>query len=87
MKDSSNAEVLVAGAESAISAYQEWGAFELAEAVSADSVSAPDFGKPFSTYASGPGMSTEGCDSSGPTAKLRRAAENAASFWPILQFV
>ena len=58
----------------------------MAEAVSADSSSASDFGKLFSTYASELGLSAEECGSSGPTAKLGRVAGDAACVERISQF-
>ena len=70
----------------AVSLFQGWGALKLAEAVSSDAASPPEFEKLFPTEASELGLLAEACDSAVPTAKQGRLAENAGSIDRIWQF-
>ena len=65
---------------------QEWGAFRLSEAVSADSVSASGFGMLLSQHGSQLGLSEQECEKSGPRSKIRKIPENAGPVEQVTQF-
>ena len=74
-----------AGARSSRRCLQRWDAYQLANAISADSAKDFELGRTLSSYASELGLSAEECDPMGPREKLRRIADGATSSEQISQ--
>ena len=65
---------------------QGWAAYQLANAISADSAKNCELGRTFLSQASDLGLSAEECETMGPREKIRRIADGATSAEQISQF-
>ena len=65
---------------------QGWDAYQLANAVSADSAKDCELGRAFLSRASDLGLSAEERDAMGPREKIRRVADGATSAGKVPQF-
>ena len=85
-KEASGAEDLADRPRPSSFALQGWDAYQLANAISADSAKDCELGRASSPHASALGLPLEGCDATGPREKIRRLAEGATSAGQISQF-